>query len=181
MQQTKLKIGNMPSGGHNVKSKEQHKKDGTFKPSRHDGRLQEATTPVKSVPNTPEHFDKRHRDMWQSACKQAISLGTLTDADVYLMEVFVETWFLWKDAMKDVKKTGYTIVAESPTGTKTMVNPAVAIMSDSGKVISALTDKFGFNARARMGIKVNTGETAKKKSILDLMKGGTFAKATKTG
>lgn len=171
----------MPSGGHNVKSKDQHKKDGTFKPSRHDGRLQEAANPIKSVPNPPGHFDKRHREMWQSACKQAIDLGTLTDPDVYLMEVFVETWFLWKDAMSDVKKSGYTKVVDSVGGKKTMVNPALAIMSDSSKIVSALTDKFGFNARARMGIKTNAGETAKKKSILDLMKGGTLSKATKTG
>ena len=173
----------MPSGGHNIKSKADHKKSGTFIPSRHGDRLSESPqlTPIKSIPNPPQHFDKRHADVWKKSCKDAIDLGTMTAPDVYLMEMFVEHWFLWKDAMADVKQSGYSMVVEGATGPRTIVNPAIAVMSDSSKIVSALADKFGFNARARMGIKVNGGDTAKKKSILDLIKGGQSAKATKTG
>jgi len=84
--------------------------------------------------------------------------------------------------MADVKQTGYAIVVEGATGApRTIVNPALAVMGDSAKLCNAIADKFGFSARARMGIKVTDTSKSKKASILDLIKGGAVKDKAKTG
>jgi len=46
-------------------------------------------------------------------------------------------------------------------------------MNDAWKIVSSISDRFGFNPRARMGIKVTPKDERKKQaSILDFVKGG---------
>ena len=165
-------------GIHLAKSVEDHKKNGTYKPSRHANRAETLVKPLETLPNPPAHFTGRHSEKWSEVCQNIKDIGILGKNDLDLIEVYVSNWFIWVDATAEVASTGITFVDENGKVTK---NPAFAIMQESGKVVTQIGALIGYSPRARMGIKVNTGDTAKKKSILDVMKGGSLAKATKTG
>lgn len=163
-------------GGHLIKSAEDHKKSGTYKPSRHANRVQEMEKPLEIVPNPPEDFDKRHSDKWSEVCKNLQKLRILFDQDLDVVEIYVRNWFIWIDASKEVSATGITFVDENGKVSK---NPAFGVMQEAGKVVTQIGALIGYSPRARMGIKVQDNSKAKTASILDLIKGGN-AKA-KTG
>jgi P27 family predicted phage terminase small subunit len=170
----------MRKGGQNIKTVEEHKRAGTFVPSRHGNRLSDSDhlSPMQSIPDPPEHFDNKQVNLWTKVCEDIKKLGNLLEPDVFMIEMFVEHWFLWKGAIADVKNTGTTISVEGSTGIRTAINPSVQIMNESGKVCRDIADKFGFTARARMSIKVKEDPKAKTASILDLIKGGTVKAKT---
>lgn len=143
----------MRTGGENVKSVKEHKAKGNYRPSRHEGRLETKVNVLSTVPEPPAHFDQRHRNLWQTCCKEVFDLGVLVEPDVHLIEVFVCSWFLWQDAIKDVQVNGYTVTIEVEKGVKQVPNPAIRVMNDSSKLINQIADKFGFSPRSRMGIK----------------------------
>jgi P27 family predicted phage terminase small subunit len=164
-------------GGHLVKSVEDHKKTGTYKPSRHANRIQEHSKPFETLPEPPANFDQRHKDKWIEVCKNIESLKILANQDLDLLEVYVRNWFMWQDSALEVAASGITYIDENGKITK---NPAFNIMQESGKVITQIGALIGYSPRARMGIKVQGNEKAKQASILDLIKGGAVAKI-KTG
>ena len=158
----------MRTGGENIKSTADHKKAGTFRKHRHEGRAETITKPLETLPEAPEYFDKRQREKWLSTCKKIQDMNILTDPDVDLIEVYVVYWFLWLDSAGEVRKKGVTFSDEG----RIIKNPAVAIMNDAAKVISQLAALFGFSPRARMGIKAEKKTDSQKASILNLIKGG---------
>ncbi len=143
----------MKTGGENIKSAKEHKAKGNYRPSRHAGRLENAVKVVASPPKPPKHFDKRHKDLWETCCQDVFNLGVLVEPDVHLIEMFVSNWFLWQDAIKSVQDEGYTITVEAGEFMRQIPNPAIRIMTESSKVCNQIADKFGFSPRARMGIK----------------------------
>lgn len=159
-----------------IKSAEDHKKAGTYKPSRHANRIQEMENPLEVVPNPPADFDKRHSDKWLEVCKNLQKLRILFDQDLDVVEIYVRNWFIWIDASKEVSSTGITFVDENGKVSK---NPAFGVMQEAGKVVTQIGALIGYSPRARMGIKVQDTSKAKTASILDLIKGGRAK--TKTG
>ncbi len=143
----------MGTGGHNIKAAKEHKAKGNYRPSRHAGRLEQAGKVVDTAPEPPEYFDKRHRDLWATCCKQVFDLGVLVEPDVHLLELFVCSFLLWQDAVKDVHEKGYTVTVEAGDFVKEVPNPAIRIMNDNSKLVNQIADKFGMSPRARMGIK----------------------------
>jgi P27 family predicted phage terminase small subunit len=143
----------MSLGGHNIKSVKDHKNKGNYRPSRHDGRLENGAKVLNEPPPPPKTFDKRHKDLWQTTCKQVFDLGVLVEPDIYLIETFVIHWFLWQDAVKSIQDEGYTIMVEGEKGMRQISNPALRVMNESVKIFSQIADKFGFSPRARMSIK----------------------------
>lgn len=159
-------------GGKNIKSASDHKKAGTFRGDRHADRIGDSITPIKHLPDPPEYFDKRHQEVWKRVCKGIVDMGAMAEPDTFQIEIFVTHWFIWKDAMADVQKNGYTVMVEVAAGMRSTTNPALAVMSDSAKICASIADKFGFSAKARMGIKVADASKEKAATILDFIKGG---------
>lgn len=151
---------------------------------RHENRLEGSVATVKSVPKPPPNFDKRHKDMWERVCKDALNLGVLTEQDVYQVEMFVTNWFLWQDAVADIKKRGATVSVPTAYGSKMSPNPSLTVMNDSARVCQNIADKFGFSPRARMGIRSSErrDQKAKRESILDVVRSSARpGNASKTG
>jgi P27 family predicted phage terminase small subunit len=140
------------------KATKDHKDKGNYRPSRHANRLEGVASVVKSAPNPPGYFDKRHRELWQTVCKYVFDLGVLAEADTQLIEVYVKHFILWKDAMEDVSTNGFMITVETSKGVAQVRNPAIAVMNESARLINQIADKFGFSPRARMGIKTEPKE-----------------------
>lgn len=143
----------MGKGGHNIKPTSEHRAKGNYRPSVHAGRLEQSGKVVDTPPNPPAHFDKRHKELWQTCCKEVYELGVLVDPDVHLLELFVCNFIMWQDAVKEVQEKGYMVTVEAGEYTKEIPNPAIRIMNDSSKLVNQIADKFGFSPRARMGIK----------------------------
>lgn len=144
----------MGSGGHNVKSASQLKKEGTYRKDRHSYRIEGGATVLNSIPDPPAHFDKRHREKWHDVCWKVYNLGILTEQDIDLIEQYVCNWLMWKDAAAEVAKTGITF----SDGDRIIKNPAFSVMQETGKVVSQIGALFGFSPRARMGIKTEPPE-----------------------
>lgn len=142
----------MGRGGHNIKPIADHKAKGNIRPSRHENRIQEVSKVVEAIPKAPKHFDKRHSDKWQEVCKNLFDLAILKTADLDTIEKYVVNWFVSHDAWLEVQRDGIT-----QDGKK---HPAINVMNDAQKVVISIGSLFGFNPRARMGIK-----TEEKKAV----------------
>lgn len=160
-----------------IKSADEHKKSGTYKPSRHANRVQEFEKPLETVPNPPADFDQRHSKKWEEVCKNLHNLRILFDQDLDVIEVYVRNWFIWVDASNEVSSAGITFVDENGRVSK---NPAFVVMQDAGRVITQIGALIGYSPRARMGIKVTDTTKEKAATILDFIKGGQNKKS-KTG
>lgn len=135
-----------------AKSKEDHKAKGNYRPSRHENRIQDISKVIESIPKAPKHFDKRHADKWSEVCKNLYDLTILKTVDLDLVEKYVVNWFVSHDAWMEVQRDGIT-----QDGRK---HPAINVMNDAQKVVISVGTLFGFNPRARMGIK-----TEEKKAV----------------
>jgi P27 family predicted phage terminase small subunit len=135
----------MARGGQNVKPVKDHEAKGNYRPVRHQNRIQEVSKVVESIPKAPKHFDKRHADKWAEVCKNLYDLTILKTVDLDLVEKYVVNWFVSHDAWQEVQREGIT-----QDGKK---HPAINVMNDAQKVVITVGSLFGFNPRARMGIK----------------------------
>ncbi len=157
----------MARGGQNIKSKEELKANGTYRPAYHANRLEVA--PVSDMPPPPPHFDEKHRAKWDEICGQLFAAGIIAKQDYDAIVVYVENWLMAAEAFADIQKNGMTLWADSAGGSKPFTNPAFRQYMECQKIIKPLFDQFGFTPRARMGMKV---EPKKEKTdpVADLMK-----------
>ena len=135
------------------KSTREHKEKGNYRPSRHGSRAEGKLRVLQTIPDPPEHFAERERNLWERACKDVFEMGILANPDIQLLEMYVTHWFLWQDSVKDINENGLT--KEFAVGEKVTVirNPSIQVMNESSKIVNQISDKFGFSPRARMGIK----------------------------
>lgn len=155
-------------GGHNIKTTAEHKKAGTIEPSRHKNRMENHIEATEIPAKPPEYFDKKHQEKWLEVRGHMIRLGVYDLADMDLMEIYVCAWFVYHAARNEAMNPP----SETEKEKRIFKTPTVA-MNDAWKIVSSIADRFGFNQRARMGIKVAPKDEHKKQaSILDFVKGG---------
>ena len=149
----------MARGGQNIKSKEELKANGTYRPAYHANRLEAPT--IDALPPAPPDFDKEHRAKWDEVCGLLFDADILAKADVDAVRLYVEAVIMAKRSWKDLQQEGYVVDGKK--------NPAHLIYAEATKTARALFDQFGFTPRARMGMKV---EPKKEKTdpVADLMK-----------
>lgn len=145
-------------GGHNVLSKTDHESKGNFRPSRHANRIESKVKATDSIPECPPNYGKKEKEFWIKTCEGLRTMGILQTIDVDQIELYVTNWFLWKTTSKDLMENGIMITVETEKGVRQIKNPAEVIMRNCERTLIALGDKFGFNPRARMGIKTDPQE-----------------------
>jgi len=82
----------------------------------------------------------------------------LQTVDTDQINVYVINWFIWRNASDSLIKDGFMITVETEKGVRQIKNPAEIVMRNSERTLITLGDKFGFNPRARMGIKTEAKE-----------------------
>lgn len=149
----------MARGGQNIKSKEELKANGTYRPAYHANRLEAPT--IDALPPAPPDFDEEHTEKWNQVCGLLFDADILAKADVDAVRLYVEAVIMAKRSWKDLQTEGYVLEGKK--------NPAHLIYAEATKTARALFDQFGFTPRARMGMKV---EPKKEKTdpVADLMK-----------
>lgn len=116
------------------------------RPSRHANRLELKVVPTDGIPQPPTYFSERHVEKWFEVCGYLKDFEILFTQDYHSIEAYVNLFFASKDALAEYTKNPYI---------KDRVNPAWRVYIDAEKELSKLRDKFGFNPRARQGIKVD--------------------------
>lgn len=156
-------------GGHNVKSANELKKNGTFRPAYHAGRVEGIAKPVSEL-IPPAHFTKRHLDKWNWLCGQLSEKSLLTEADRDAVQLYVENWITYEDCAADVRENGTYLWVETSAGKKPMTNPAYRHMKDCEQTLRMIWDHFGMTPRARMGLKAEVKTTKEESFFEKLMK-----------
>lgn len=145
-------------GGQNIVSIEDHKAKGNYRPSRHKNRVETIVKGADTIPEPPDNYDKKHKEFWVKTCESLKTLGLLQTVDTDQINVYVINWFLWRDASDSLIEDGFVITVETEKGVRQIKNPAEIVMRNSERTLITLGDKFGFNPRARMGIKTDPQE-----------------------
>lgn len=165
----------MPRGGHNIKPQAEKKLNGTYKPSRDAGRMEESTRHLETIPPPPLHFDARQIAKWDECCKLMKEAGVLASMDLDAICMYVENWFMAADAYEDLRDNGMTVWVEKYNkegkleSKRPMTNPAFRQYQDCQKVLNPLMQQFGFTPKARMAIKLSAPKQKKESPILALL------------
>lgn len=64
--------------------------------------------PKKGIPKMPSHLDAKAKTAWSKLCKELDSMGVLTLADAYALEVLVGVYAQIRDLQKALKTHGST-------------------------------------------------------------------------
>lgn len=116
-----------------------------FKKHRHANRLELKALPANTAPDCPGDYDAEHRAKWVEVCGHLVDFKILHRQDYDSIDTYVRLSFIAKKALA-------AYIAEPLINDR--VNPAWRVYTDAEKSLSMLRDKFGFNPRARQGIKV---------------------------
>lgn len=141
------------------KSTQELKKSGTFRKDRHEGRLESVVKLLETTPKPPKNFDKMHTNLWNTLCNDLINLGLLAAPDVFLLEIYIKTWFLWRKAMVDFKETK----------SKTVFR----LVTETAKQLNQMSDKLGLSPKARQTLNIST-KPAEKDLFKDFFSRGKF-------
>lgn len=149
----------MGRGGHNIKSKEELKANGTYRPAYHANRLEAPV--VDEVPPPPADFDKEHADKWKAVCALLKDADILANADIDAVRLYVESVIMAKRNWAILQREGFVVDGKK--------HPAHLVYESATKMAKALFEQFGFTPRARMGMKV---QPKKKETdpVADLLK-----------
>ena len=135
----------MKGGDRKSKSIKELKEAGTYRKDRHANRLEMHVKPISDIPSPPEDFDTEHVEKWYKVCGGLKDLGLLQAQDLDAIEHYVRLSFVARNSLAEYLKCPII---------KDRVNPAWRVYNDAMKEYGKLMDKFGFNPRARQGIKV---------------------------
>ena len=157
----------MRTGGQNIKSVSEHKKDGTYRADRHGSRVENVVDKMEYKPKPPDNFDKRHCEKWDEVCARVSDANLLTSHDLDFLEIYVKNWFISKDAWAAVVKHGQIIKGERGP----VKNPAISIMNEADKIITNIGNLFAGSPRSRQSLSVTPKEEKKADPFTVFMSG----------
>lgn len=115
---------------------------------------------LKAAPKPPAHLNKWAKHMWKDIAGKLLTLGMLTDIDIYTLEVLCEQYGIYRE-LKDAITHRQTPVgrekisiAQYLAGQNSQTIPEYAAMRAAFERYSALLKEFGLSpaSRSRMDI-----------------------------
>lgn len=159
----------MKGGDRKSKSAEQLKASGTYRPDRHDSRVENLVEPLDKIPPCPAYYDNRHKDKWDEVCGYLKDFGILAKQDLSAIRQYVETELMLFDSLKELREQGFTVTVEIKGALVTKVNPLLKVYTDCDKTIKPLREQFGFTPKARQSMHTKPAEKKKTDPILALL------------
>lgn len=156
-------------GGHNIKSINEKKLNGTYRADRDLGRLESTVTTASEIPKPPKNFDSQHVEKWNEICQKIIDLGVFAIQDYDAIVSYVKNWAISETAWQDVVENGQTLWIETANGQKPITNPSLSQFHEAEMNMKRLFSEFGLTPRARMGIRAEAPKKKKESPILALM------------
>ena len=155
----------MASGGHNRKTTEQHKAQGTYIPSRHSDRLENSvdSIDVTELPAPPQELSDEEKKYFNRAANGMANLGVLADVDLEFLTTYAKLEAKMELYENEWRAKPIPVLKD---GKIERVNPLIKIMDDTRKQLMVFYDKMGFNPKARMTIKTQKKEKPKDPAAL---------------
>lgn len=133
----------MGRGGHNAKSTEEHRLNGSFRPQRHADRAENFAETVDELP-IPKSLDKSLHPKFLEVARLVADLGILTPQDSDALQSYVQALHLKELAYKELQSGLFT--GEG-------VNPAFRAWIQADSVLKPLRDVLGLNPKSRQGLR----------------------------
>lgn len=107
--------------------------------------------PTLGVPKCPSHLDAKAKTAWKNLCKELDSMGVLTLADSYALEILVSIYARIRDLQKKIKGYGSTTYETTSTAGDLTVKayPEVSQLEKAESTFRSYLSEFGLTPSAR--------------------------------
>ena len=149
--------------GRPPKTTDDHKRDGTYDPSRHSDRKEFAL--LKHIPDAP-FTDQRRVKYWDHFCGKLITTGILTIQHLDSIEALCSLKSDLDDLNEQVRIEGATFKTDSG---QIKANPAYTLKLQTQAQIIRLFEQFGFTPRTSMTLKAPNVKEKEKDPFEELL------------
>ncbi|HNT22526.1 MAG TPA: phage terminase small subunit P27 family [Saprospiraceae bacterium] len=139
---------------------------GTYRPDRDGGKLEPPS--MNTIPLPPEDYDDDTKEVWFSITEALNHSGLMQRVGIPQIKIYCDQYAIYRDCIKDIKKTGRVIKVVSKNGTTVIKrNPNIDISVMAAALMSQVSDKFGFNPYSQSRIKHITDNASSNKEEAD--------------
>ena len=86
------------------------------------------------------------KSVWKERIPQLLERGDIQDADLIHLELYCVNYSLFRAAVEDIHKNGFSIVNSQGTQSR---NPALSAKADAEKVMVKMSSLLGFDPVSR--------------------------------
>ncbi len=148
------------------KSIEEHKMNGTYRPSIHD-RNTPKVEKIKTIPEPPKDFNKYAKKEWKRIVPELVEKGLLQKIDLGLLEVAVFHYGIYRECWEYIyteeyidksgkrRKKKRNLIDYFKENSSSQKTPWVSMMKDSFKKYYDIMLKFGFTPVERTKVNLD--------------------------
>ena len=119
----------------------------------------------KKTHNPPSFLDPIAKTVWKERIPQLLERGDIEDADLIHLELYCVNYSLFRAAVEDIHKNGFSIVNSQGTQSR---NPALSAKADAEKVMVKMSSLLGFDPVSRRKNPVEVDSTDMINEILTM-------------
>ena len=99
------------------------------------------TAKKKNLHTPPSFLDPIAKSVWKERIPQLLERGDIQDADLIHLELYCVNYSLFRAAVEDIHKNGFSIVNSQGTQSR---NPALSAKADAEKVMVKMSSLLGY-------------------------------------
>lgn len=103
----------------------------------------------------PKYLDKIAKEQWKLRSEQLAQRDDIQDADWTNLELYCVNYSMYRAAVEDIAKRGFSIVNSQGTESR---NPALSAKSEAEKIMIKMASLLGFDPVSRRKNPVETEE-----------------------
>lgn len=145
MRETRINVGRPP------KPTAKHKKDGTFRTTRHGGRNEPKFGRAALTP--PPELNAAAKGEWKRLAKELAALGLFTRADRAVFAVYCQAWADWAALTKKINSLKGGITFKTANG-YIGVHPIIGARSKAWGMMKEAATRFGLDPSSRTRLDV---------------------------
>ena len=104
------------------------------------------TAKKKNLHTPPSFLDPIAKSVWKERIPQLLERGDIQDADLIHLELYCVNYSLFRAAVEDIHKNGFSIVNSQGTQSR---NPALSAKADAEKVMVKMSSLLGVDPVSR--------------------------------
>jgi P27 family predicted phage terminase small subunit len=148
-----------------MKSKEEHKNNGTFRADRHEGKVD--IDGIDRIPKAPEQLNADEAAIFDDIASKMFKQDSLSDLDLNALEVYCVQLNLFRKAKSELDRTGEYVTEHTNKAGKTNLVPSpwLMVLKTAGDQLLKQSTKLGLTPVDRS--KANkVGRRKKEESLL---------------
>ncbi|MCB2082026.1 MAG: phage terminase small subunit P27 family [Rickettsiales bacterium] len=106
-----------------------------------------------SAPKPPNSLNKQAKNEWRRLAPQLYALGLLQELDYTALEMYCETFVVWRHALNEMDRIG--IIVMHPVTGSPMVNPYYTVAQKCQRDMLQILREFGMTPVSRTRIAEN--------------------------